>query len=218
MSICSQSNLIRRFALVAWVVALLASITMVYRAAAATPQVAPATREDPSSWPAKSRWQPTPGRTTVVIIAHPECPCTRATITNLLPVLRSSTRPVDTVLILAGPAVTTQPGSTERSLVDALAPTALLRDRDGREAALFGATTSGHVVVFDPRASRVFSGGTTPVRGHVGPCDALDRFTRATLADQPAPAPTAVRGCPLMGPGGPVCESRSTISESCPTH
>ena len=34
----------------------------------------------PAQWPADSQVQRSPGRATLVIIAHPHCPCTRASI------------------------------------------------------------------------------------------------------------------------------------------
>jgi hypothetical protein len=37
----------------------------------------------PGTWPIESAVERTPGRATVVMLAHPHCPCTRASITEL---------------------------------------------------------------------------------------------------------------------------------------
>jgi len=44
----------------------------------------------------------------------------------------------------------------------------VMEDEGGREAALFGASTSGQVVVYDEEGRLMFSGGITPSRGHPG--------------------------------------------------
>lgn len=41
-------------------------------------------------------------------------------------------------------------------------------DNEGREAALFGAESSGYVVLYNPDGKLLFSGGITSARGHEG--------------------------------------------------
>ena len=74
-------------------------------------------------------------------------------------------------------------------------------DVDGREAALFGARTSGHVVAFDPAGRRTFAGGLTPARGRRG--DGPGRLALLALLSGPSatsrPASDSpVFGCPLV--------------------
>src|SRR3989442_5364045 len=45
-----------------------------------TPGVAAA---PPNRWPSASRIKPTPGRATLIMLTHPQCPCTRASIEEL---------------------------------------------------------------------------------------------------------------------------------------
>jgi hypothetical protein len=75
-----------------------------------------------------------------------------------------------------------------------------IRDEGGRYARLFGARTSGQVLVFDPGARLVFSGGITAGRGHGG--DNVGRAAvLALLAGREAGTATApVFGCPLTEP------------------
>src|SRR5204863_7423488 len=37
----------------------------------------------PANWPASSQIKPTPGHATLVMFAHPHCPCTRASVGEL---------------------------------------------------------------------------------------------------------------------------------------
>jgi hypothetical protein len=79
-------------------------------------------------------------------------------------------------------------------------------DEDGVEARRFGATTSGHVLLYRPDGGRLFSGGITNARGHAG----ASAGTRAILslldsgtAEQ---TETPVYGCPLTAPRSPEAE------------
>jgi hypothetical protein len=55
-----------------------------------------------------------------------------------------------------------------RDHVDAIPGVTILEDPDGREAARFGAMTSGHAVFYDRQRQLRFAGGITPARGHEG--------------------------------------------------
>lgn len=72
-------------------------------------------------------------------------------------------------------------------------------DAGGIEARRLGASTSGHVVLFDREGKRLFSGGITGGRAMVGDnpgyeaaLEALRTGKPATLAEMP------VYGCPLF--------------------
>jgi hypothetical protein len=71
-------------------------------------------------------------------------------------------------------------------------------DVDGATARLFGAETSGFVVLYDPRGKLLFKGGITSSRGHAG--DNLGEDTIASLlAGQIARSTrTPVYGCSLL--------------------
>jgi hypothetical protein len=57
----------------------------------------------------------------------------------------------------------------------------ILCDRDGLEAARFGATTSGETMLFSAEGRLMFQGGITPSRGHEG--DNAGRATVTALVD-----------------------------------
>ncbi len=86
--------------------------------------------------------------------------------------------------------------------------TSPLADPGGREAAKFGAATSGHVYLFRPDGRILFSGGITPVRGHGGDCAGIDQLQRLLNETGTTSVPTPVFGCPLRDLGSKVVEGQ----------
>jgi hypothetical protein len=82
-----------------------------------------------------------------------------------------------------------------------------MADHAGMESARFGATTSGHAVLFDRAGRKLFDGGITPSRGHQGDSEGL-RAIELRLAGIHASARTDVYGCPLFDPA--VVDHRGT--------
>jgi len=77
---------------------------------------------------------------------------------------------------------------------DSLSPGEVLDDIDGREARLFGITTSGSVALFDQSGALLFHGGITPSRGHEG-----DNAGCAALTSLLAGRASAIRTTPVYG-------------------
>jgi hypothetical protein len=132
----------------------------------------------PARWPAESRIPRVPERPTLLVFAHPRCPCTHATVSELGRVLASHPGRFDAYVLLVEP-----PGVRPDWAATGLAERAsnlpgvtLWRDEGGREAARFRARASGLTVLYDPRGRRLFSGGITASRGHEG-----DSFGRRRL-------------------------------------
>ena len=73
-------------------------------------------------------------------------------------------------------------------------------DVDGAEAALFGAATSGQVLLYDAAGRRLFSGGLTNARGHVGESPAQERIAAIVEGRETEDATARVFGCALAGP------------------
>jgi len=135
-------------------------------------------REPLARWPPDSSLRPTPGRSLLVMLAHPRCPCTRASLGELETVMARAGGRVDAYVLFLQPEdadgewesgglwrhAASIPGVTTR------------KDEGGVEARRFGATTSGHVLLFDVEGRLRFSGGITRSRGHAG-----DNPGRATL-------------------------------------
>jgi hypothetical protein len=143
----------------------------------------------PPTWPTASAL-PHAG-ITVAMFVHPECPCTRASIAELQTVLRSAPTPATLVVVVEGDP------SLLGDRLKVLGNAHIVIDRDGSEAARFGAKTSGHVVAYDDRGSLAFSGGITPGRGHVGNNVGRQSLERVLAGHAAIDSQRAVLGCGL---------------------
>jgi hypothetical protein len=153
-------------------------------------------------WPAQSRLVRDRVSPTLVLIAHPRCSCTRASLTELAEIMARTRNQARAYVVFAKPGRLS--GDSEATALWAQASTiphvSLVHDDDGREAAAFGAATSGQVFVYSTAGDLLFSGGTTPSRGHAG--DNAGRRTIVALIrhEQPEQRTTPVFGCALLGP------------------
>ena len=157
----------------------------------------------PVMWPADSRIERASDRPTLVMLAHPRCDCTRASLGELAELLaRAESRPRTYVVFI-------KPGRTgvnwEQSAVwqaaRAIPGVTVLRDDEGVEAQRFGVETSGQTMLYDTRGYLMFSGGDTAARGKAG--DNIGRASVLSILNGHAPSTTStpVFGCPLFGPG-----------------
>lgn len=151
-------------------------------------------------WPAETHLQLASDRPTLVLLAHPQCVCTRATLAELAETLaRAETRPKTYVVFLKPSSFADgweKSGLWETAA--ALPDTTVLRDDDGREAIRFGAATSGQTMLYDARGELLFSGGITGARGHEG--DNAGRTAVVALLNHLKPkfTGTKVFGCSLF--------------------
>lgn len=157
----------------------------------------------PDQWPSSSTMTRDAAGPTLVMMAHPLCTCTRASLAELAEIMaRATHRPKAYVMFI-------KPGQFRKgSNLDDLWRRAasipgvtIVRDDTGGEAALFGALTSGQVFLYDGAGRLRFSGGTTGSRGHEG--DNAGRASILALLDHPEPGQraTQVFGCSLFSPG-----------------
>lgn len=156
----------------------------------------------PSRWPAAARLARDPGRATLVMFAHPHCPCTRASLAELARLMARFDRRLQAYVLVVRPHGTDDAwaatGLGERAA--GIAGVTALADREGVEAARFGATTSGMTLLYDPDGRLRFSGGLTSGRGHEGPSFGQRRIA-AVLTNRTADLPHApVFGCSLVEP------------------
>jgi hypothetical protein len=158
----------------------------------------------PPRWPTASRLERRPDRATLVMLLHPGCPCSRASVAELDRLMSRSGRLVTAHVLFLKPREV--PDGWERTdlwqQAAAIPGVHVWRDDDGVEANGFGASTSGQVLVYDASGHLVFSGGITPARGHEGDNDGVDSVV-ALLTGRGAPtaAHTPVFGCSLRDPG-----------------
>src|SRR5260370_7085742 len=127
-----------------------------------------ATASAPAQWPAESRLSRSPERPTLVVLAHPRCPCTRASLSELSKlVARLPGQLTVYVLFVRPPGADVGWENTDTWRRASEIPGAVVRvDDDAREANLFGARTSGHTVVYDLAGPLLFHWGITSAHHH----------------------------------------------------
>ncbi len=160
----------------------------------------------PTEWPELSRILRATKNPNLVMFAHPHCPCTRASIGELAMIMsRSQSRLAAHVLFLKPAEFETDWAQSDLWTSAAAIPGVTVAiDENGAEARRFGATTSGHAVLYDTDGRLLFSGGITGSRGHSG--DNQGRSIVVALVNDGAarrpseryPAECSVYGCPLF--------------------
>jgi len=124
----------------------------------------------PKLWPAASALPRAAGKPTLVVFAHPRCPCTEATVHELTEaVARTRSGAAVLVSFFAPPDAGDEWVQTPTWRSAAAIPGAVvLKDEAGREAARFHASTSGRTLLYNENGELLFDGGITGARGHVG--------------------------------------------------
>jgi hypothetical protein len=153
----------------------------------------------PPNWPSTSQIERLTDRPTLIMLAHPRCPCTRASVAELAELMARLQGKVYAYVLFLQPAhadAQWEDTSLQRSAA-AIPGVKVQSDVDGVEASRFGAETSGHTLLFDRAGHLLFSGGITEFRGHVGD-NTGERAIESLLNGQaPARTATSVFGCAL---------------------
>jgi hypothetical protein len=185
--------------LATWLAMIVGTLALVWRYKLTPGELA----EAPARWPTTSALVFEPGVANVVMFAHPQCPCTRASMTELARLadeLHGRAR-VHVVLLRPADAEAGFEDGAIRDRAVALGADVVV-DVDGSEAARFGAVVSGSTVVYASDGALVFRGGITIARGHEGRGPAHDQIVSAiTVHDGVASAPTY--GCSLFAEANP---------------
>jgi len=161
--------------------------------------------EPPSEWPRFAPIERAAGRSTLVMFAHPQCPCTRASLGELAIIMAHARDRVNAFVFFYRPSA--EPGEwTQTDLwqtATAIPGVRALEDRDGAVAGSFGVFTSGQTLLYGPDGRLRFQGGITAFRGHSG--DNAGRSAITALLQDDAmvakvgPVTAPVFGCSLRG-------------------
>ncbi len=181
--------------LLAWVSASVGGLIWLWDYAAAP---GPADQA-PARWPPGSQIVPAADRPTLVMFAHPKCPCTRASIAELARAMAVCGDRVAAHVVFFKPG-RTGPDWEHTDLWQAAASIPGVRvsvDPDRREAERFAARTSGQVVLYDAAGGLLFQGGITGARGHEGDNAGRDAVVELVTGGQSPVRQTRVFGCAL---------------------
>ena len=164
----------------------------------------------PEHWPTGTQITLDSQRDTLVMFAHPQCPCTRASMEELNRLLaRTEGKVVVQVFFFKPDKFSGDWVHSDLWKSAAAIPGVVVReDPNGAQARLFGAETSGDVLLYDTHGRLLFNGGITGSRGHAGD-NAGENTIIARLQGQEASLKqTPVYGCSLLG----KCEMPMEIS------
>jgi hypothetical protein len=137
---------------------------------------------------------------TLVMLAHPRCPCTRASIAELAKIMTAAQGRLHAYVLFLKP--TSFPEQWEQTdlwqSAAAIPGVVVVSDEQGREAANFGARTSGKVLLYNAHGRLLFHGGITSSRGHEGDNEGEDAILSLLAEGVASVTTTAVYGCSLV--------------------
>ena len=154
----------------------------------------------PIAWPADSGIPLDSKRPTLLMFAHPHCPCTQASLGELERLLAEVPERLSTYVVLLKPSVT----DTDWEQTDlwrnasSISGVSVYADNAGIEAGRFHSDTSGQTLLYDPNGSLRFQGGITVARGHGGDNPGRTALREIVRAGRSAEIKTPVFGCALF--------------------
>ncbi len=170
----------------------------------------------PGRWPAGSQIRRDPGRATLLMLTHPRCPCTRASIGELAVIMARLQGRVSAYVLFLRP--TASPEEWEKTdlwrSATAIPGVTVLSDESGVEAARFGAGVSGQTLLYDAKGRLLFSGGITASRGHSGDNAGRTAIVSLVTAGHAARTGTPVFGCSLHDPNAKTLQVDSSWKKS----
>lgn len=182
----------------AWAGALATGLFVLWKYEAAP---APA-GEPPSRWPSGSAISRSHARPSLLLFAHPHCPCTRASLDELIALLTRSRGQASVHVVFSAPAAAPETWTRSASwdYAESIPDVRVILDKNAREAERFGVLASGHVLLYGTDGTLLFNGGITSARGRVG-----DNVGRASISallsgQRPTRTQTSVFGCLLPTP------------------
>lgn len=156
----------------------------------------------PWQWPKDARVALAHDGVTVVMFAHPQCPCTAASITELKGLVELAGQrklKINPYLLVLSPQ--SRPQYWERTdIIEAarrIRGLTIVDDCDGIEANRFHSLTSGYTLAYDAHGKLLFSGGITGSRGLVGDNQGLESLIGVLSGGARASKSSVVFGCSL---------------------
>lgn len=161
--------------------------------------------EPPATRPSVDGFSFAPGKPTLVMVVHPLCPCSRASMHQLADIAGKWRNALAVSVVFAEPSElkTEGPDGELWKIASDISGATLLRDPDGAIARGFDAHSSGQTFLYDAAGRLWFSGGITTSRGHEGLSPGTEAINAALTAIAVNPRSTVTRvntpvfGCPL---------------------
>jgi len=158
--------------------------------------------DPPTKWPVQSRIPRTTGLPTIVVMGHPKCPCTRATIGELAVMMARLHNRATAVVVFVRPHGTPDgwdDTDLRRSAAEIPGVT-VMSDLDEVEVDRFNADVSGQTMLYNANGKLLYSGGITASRGHSGDNDGRSSIVSLVTDGTAKLTRTPVFGCALRTP------------------
>ena len=154
----------------------------------------------PARWPSASALALNKDGPTIVLFAHPKCPCTRASVAELARILEACPPCVATTVVFIRPATVDEnwPQTPLWKAAAAIPRVQCVADVDGREAHRFRAVTAGRTLLYAANGDLLFAGGITESRGHRGDNPGETAIVALLRGQRAQTQSTPVFGCPLF--------------------
>lgn len=163
------------------------------------------TSAPPADWPAESAIRLNRLGDTLIVFAHPRCPCTRASLSELEKIVAHHPRGMELWVLFYKPSgISDWPHTDLWETAAALPAAHVIDDLDGRESQRFQAATSGQALLYNAQGRLLFAGGITPGRGHAGDNAGRSAIETLLAGGQPGYDRTPVFGCPILTIGAPA--------------
>lgn len=133
----------------------------------------------------------------LLVFLHPECPCSRATVTELGQLMAAHAKELKVQVEFFAPRSmpkTWATGGLYQAAKD-IPGVEVRLDEDGKMGRSLGVQTSGQVLLYDVKGTLSFSGGITASRGHEGDNDGMDAIDTYLRTGRIAKPTTPVFGC-----------------------
>jgi hypothetical protein len=180
-------------AVVLWVPAVTFGISVLWKYST-TPGLPAA---PPPDWPASALIKRKEGGPTLLMFAHPQCQCSRASLGELAIIMAHAAGQLDAQVFFYLPAheASTWAQTDLWRTASAIPGVRVSEDQDALVAKSFGTFTSGQTLLYDSKGRLLFKGGITASRGHSG--DNAGRSAIAALLRGEVPAQVSL---PLVAP------------------
>jgi hypothetical protein len=182
--------------LIAWIASVGVGVRALWQYSETPSQLA----NPPASWPSGVALNRSSDRSSLLLFAHPECPCSHASLGEFERIIAAGRDRMDAAVLFSIP--TGDPlGWSKSDLIrtaESIPGVRVVHDVDGAIARSFGARTSGQTLLYDPSGRLMFNGGITSSRGHSGDNDGRDAIVSLLRMQTPSRQTTPVFGCALF--------------------
>jgi hypothetical protein len=154
----------------------------------------------PNLWPSDSKIAHDPSRPTLLLLAHPHCPCTSATLGELELLMAQTDGKVNAHVVFIRPAGLPEDWvkSDLWRKASAIPGVTVESDNENVEARRFHVETSGEALLYGSDGRLLFAGGITLSRGHSGDNPGRTAITALINRGSAQENTTPVFGCSLF--------------------